>query len=201
MTRLEKIVKILFVSIMIFYVLFITSFISRVWLLFKIEFLGGIPLLLPVTILYYCIVDTFTPNPKHSTIFGWLYAEALEHVIFPVTFTFLLFIIPNGFLIFSILAFLIYFFYGYIMGTVNTQKDMLKLSMLFVGFFFIFQMFPAFTLALSVVLNLGREFIIFVTMISCVLYFANKLRVEKDFYKGYIMIILGAIASVIVLSI
>ena len=192
--------KILFSSIILFYLLLIPLILDIRYLIL-LELYTAFPLILPISLFYYCLVDTFTPNPKYSSVYGWLYAEFLEHLALPLVLGLVLItMLPYIFL--PTFIFLVVYFYGMMLGEVKKDKDLYKLLALVIGFI-ILSFFPDIFFFVNAYTNLGWVYLILATIIVCILYFANKLRYDEfvDFAKGYIMLILGVIAVCLIMNV
>jgi len=184
------------------------SLIMIIRLYVLIEILTMLPLILPITIMYYCAVDTFTPNPKHDSVYGWIYAEFLEHFVLPFTLIIALLTIPMMFPL--IFMFLVLYFYGVVLGEIKSMIDYVKVIALLISFAFLLW-FPDITLYVNLLTSKGWLFIIAVTLISTVSYFIMKLFRSKEhwksidivpvsqFLRGYFMVCAGVIACLIVL--
>jgi hypothetical protein len=168
-----------------------------------LELYEATPILLPIAIMYYCTIDVLTPNPKHSSIYGLLYAEALEHLILPATLIMILTTFPAIFML--VFLFLIYYFYGHLLGEIKTFKDVVKVCLLMVLVLAI-SFYPDIAFFVNVETGIGYIFIIGTIIITTVLYSAYHLeRMFIDgelnsFSKFYIVTIISTIASSIVLN-
>ena len=203
---MKRLLKIIFFLLIAFYVAIFISLLTSIRAYVLIEIFTGLPLVFPITIMYYCAVDMFTPNPKYDNIYGWIYAEFLEHFVLPLTLVISLLTIPILFPLISM--FLIMYFYGSVLGVVKIMMDYVKIVLLMLSFAFLLW-FPDITLYINLITNFGWLYIIFITLSSTVLYFIVKLtRTKKNsldmipltqFLKGYFMILLGVLASLFVL--
>jgi len=166
--KLLKLIFYIFLGIYLFFFCFCLSII-RQWLL--ISLYEALPIILPIGLMYYCTVDLFTPNPKHNSLYGWLYAEFLEHIVLPAVII-LTALIPFAF-IFGFI-FLIYYFYGHLLGEIKSLKDVYKLLILILLFIFL-SFFPDLMLFLNVYTGSGWVFIISSTSVFSFGYFIYQL--------------------------
>jgi len=199
--KLNKVLKILFVAFMCFYIFIIVLFLLPIYQWVLLELYTELPLILPMSLTYYCLVDTFTPNPKHSSLYGWIYAEFLEHLVFPLVL-FLSLILPSLFMFTFI--FLIYYFYGHILGEIKTFIDALHIVTLVIGLTFL-SYFPDITLFINYYISgSGWIFLVIFTLLCSTLYFINKLIISRKmsvlaFMKGYVVFMLGVISVMVTL--
>jgi len=185
--KFKKVLKLLFILSIIFYVILILTFITSIMQLVLIEIYQSSPIILPLALFYYCIVDTFTPNKKHSSFYGWLYAEFLEHLILPLVLVLIIFSIPWLFVLSYII--LIFYFYGFYLGEIKSTKDLISILVL-VALFNVLAFYPDLVLFINVSTNMGRLFITLNVIICGVLYFINKLRYKSgvEVFKGITVI-------------
>jgi hypothetical protein len=105
-----------------------------------------------------------------------------------------------------VFLFLIYYFYGHLLGEIKTFKDVVKVCLLMV-LVLVISFYPDIAFFVNVETGIGYIFIIGTIIITTVLYSAYHLRKmfidgELDsFPKFYITIIVSTIASSIVLNI
>jgi len=200
----------LFIILVIIYALLIVLYFSQIMLFIILELYEALPIIIPISIMYYCIVDTLTPNPKHSTIYGWFYAETLEHLFLPMTMILILTTIPAIFML--VFLFLIYYFYGHLLGVIKTFRDVIKICVLMIAIL-VLSFYPDLTLFVNVETGVGYIFIIASLIIVAGAYFIyNILKITNSdfdtsfdtsltgFFKGYIVSIFSAIATSLILS-
>jgi len=154
--------------------------------------------------MYYCTIDVLTPNPKHSSIYGLLYAEVLEHLFLPATLIMTLTVFPAIFML--VFLFLIYYFYGHLLGEIKTSKDVIKICTLMVLVLAI-SFYPDIAFFVNVETGVGYIFMIGTIVTTTILYSAyhlKKMFVDAElnsFLKFYGVVIVSSIASSIVLNI
>jgi hypothetical protein len=193
----------LFIAFVIVYIIILAIYFFPILIFIILELYEATPILLPIAIMYYCTIDVLMPNPKHSSIYGLLYAEALEHLFLPATLIMILTIFPAIFML--VFLFLIYYFYGHVLGEIKTFKDVIKVCTLMVLVLAI-SFYPDITFFVNVETGMGYIFIIATIIITTILYSAYHLKKMfidaelKSFPKFYIITIVSTIASSIVLN-
>jgi hypothetical protein len=193
----------LFIAFVIVYIIILAIYFFPILIFIILELYEATPILLPIAIMYYCTIDVLTPNPKHSSIYGLLYAEALEHLFLPATLIMILTIFPAAFML--VFLFLIYYFYGHVLGEIKTFKDVIKVCTLMVLVLAI-SFYPDIVFFVNVETGIGYIFIIATIIITTILYSAYHLKKMfidaelKSFPKFYIVTIVSTIASSIVLN-
>jgi len=201
--KLKDLVRKLFILFVAVYAILIVLYFSQITLFIILEVYEALPIIIPIAVMYYCAVDALTPNPKHSTLYGWFYAEALEHLFLPMTMIFILTTIPAIFML--IFLFLIYYFYGHILGEIKTFKDVIKVCMLMI-LVLILSFYPDITFVVNAETGIGYIFIILsiiATTIMYCIYHLRKLYVfseDKSLAKLYLVSIASTVASSIVLN-
>jgi hypothetical protein len=136
-------------------------------------------------------------------LYGWFYAEALEHLFLPMTMILILTTIPAMFML--IFLFLIYYFYGHILGEIKTFKDVIKVCMLMI-LVLILSFYPDIALFVNAETGFGYIFIIssiIATTIMYCIYHLRKLYVfqeDKSLVKLYLVSIASTVASSVVLN-
>lgn len=161
-----------------------------------LEIYESLPILLPISLMYYCAIDTFTPNKKHSSIYGWLYAEFLEHIILPLTLILTILIFPAIF--FLLFTLLIYYFYGHILGEIKSFRDAVSIVTLIISLI-ILSFYPDIILFLNAITNQGLLIIVITLISTTTPYFLHKILLfSKDgkltnFLKGYAISIISTI--------
>lgn len=201
--KLENLLRKLFIAFVIVYIIILAIYFSPILTFITLELYEATPILLPIAIMYYCTIDVLTPNPKHSSIYGLLYAETLEHLFLPATLIMILTIFPAVFML--VFLFLIYYFYGHLLGEIKTFKDVIKVCLLIVLVLAI-SFYPDIAFFVNVETGIGYTFIIATIIITTILYSAyhlKKLFVDEElnsFLKFYIVAIVSTIASSIVLN-
>jgi len=201
--QLRDLVRKLFIIAVVVYAVLIILYFSQILLFITLEVYEALPIIIPIAIMYYCTVDVLTPNPKHSTLYGWFYAETLEHLFLPMTMIFILTTIPAIFML--IFLFLIYYFYGHILGEIKTFKDVIKVCMLMI-LVLILSFYPDIALFVNAGTGFGYIFIIssiIATTIMYCIYHLWKLNVfqeDKSLAKIYLVLIASTVASSIVLN-
>jgi len=191
----KKILKYIFYILIAFYASLITLYFSRILTFIILELYEGLPVIGALAIMYYCVVDSFTPNAKHSSMYGWFYAELLEHVFFPLT----LFIILTTFAPIFMIAYiiLIFYFYGFVSGEIKTFKDSVKIAVLIVLFVFL-SFYPDITLFINVQTGVGYLFIISSVLATAISYFIGNIITKEEaepFFKGYSILMVSVIFS------
>jgi len=203
MFNLKRVLKLIFYVFLVIYlfIFFICLSIIKQWLFISIY--GALPIILPIGLMYYCTVDLFTPNPKYNSFYGWLYAEFLEHIILPAVII-LTALIPFAF-IFGFI-FLIYYFYGHLLGEVKSLRDLYKLFTLILLFIFL-SFFPDLMLFLNAYTGSGWLFIISSTLIFSFSYFIYQLyssvNLDPSFrkvLKGIAVLGVGVFITVFILK-
>ena len=196
----------LYIITLIVILLFIIPFLFEIRLFIILELYKGLPIILSIALMSYCSIDLLTPNPKHSTLYGFLYSEFLEHIILPLTLVITLLFVPFVFLI--VYIFLIFYFYGYILGESKAFRDVIKLvTLLFLLITFSF--YPDFVLFFNAMTNCGLYLIIASLIFTALSYFVFKsLKIKQhcfdvfgDFVKGYAILILTTIVIMIIIEI
>jgi hypothetical protein len=209
--KLELLLRKLYFACIIFYAFALAIYLSPVLSYILFELYMGLPILAPIAIMYYCTVDALTPNPKHNSLYGWFYAELLEHMFLPVTMILILTAIPPIFML--IFLFLIYYFYGHMLGKIKTFRDAIKISALMVLMLAI-SFYPDITFFVNVWTGVGYIFIIATLALTAGAYFTynlitpvegrNSLEIYnskcKHFLKGFSILILSTIVSTFVLK-
>jgi len=201
--KLKDLARKLFIIAVIVYAILIVLYFSQILLFIILEVYEALPIIIPIAIMYYCIIDTLTPNPKHSTLYGWFYAEILEHLFLPMTMILILTTIPAMFML--IFLFLIYYFYGHILGKIKTFKDIIKVCMLMI-LVLILSFYPDIALFVNAETGFGYIFIIssiIATTIMYCIYHLRKLYVfseDKSLAKLYLVSIASTVVSSVVLN-
>jgi hypothetical protein len=201
--KLKDLARKLFILFVIIYTILIILYFSQITLFIILELYEALPIIIPIAIMYYCTVDVLTPNPKHSTLYGWFYAELLEHLFLPMTMILILTTVPAMFML--IFLFLIYYFYGHILGEIKTFKDVIKVCALMV-LVLILSFYPDIALFVNVETGLGYIFIIWSIIATTVMYCVYHLRKlyvfqeDKSLAKTYLVIIASTIATCVVLN-
>jgi hypothetical protein len=201
--QLRDLARKLFIIAVIVYAILITLYFSQILLFIILELYEALPIIIPIAIMYYCIIDTLTPNPKHSTLYGWFYAETLEHLFLPMTMILILTTIPVMFMF--IFLFLIYYFYGHILGEIKMFRDVIKVCMLII-LVLILSFYPDIAFFVNAETGFGYIFIIssiIATTIMYCIYHLRKLYVfqeDKSLAKLYLVSIASTIASSVVLN-
>ena len=199
--NIRRLGLILFATLLLIYISFLFLFLYSIRLYIMLELIASYPILLPMAIMYYYVVDTLTPNPKHPAIYGWLYAEFLEHIIFPLTIILVLTLLPQ----LSMLAFifLIYYFYGNILGTVKQMRDVISLCTLIICFMTL-SFYTDIVFFINAETFLGWIFIVVSLMAVTFVYFVFNMYKNRNkqnflnFIKAYSLLILSVIASIFV---
>jgi hypothetical protein len=201
--KLENLLRKLFIAFVIVYIIILAIYFSPILIFIILELYEATPILLPIAIMYYCTIDVLTPNPKHSSIYGLLYAEALEHLFLPATLIMILTTFPAIFML--VFLFLIYYFYGHLLGEIKTFKDVIKVCTLMVLVLAI-SFYPDIIFFVNVETGIGYIFIIATIIITTILYSTyhlKKMFVDEEvnsFPKFYGVVIVSSIASSIVLN-
>jgi hypothetical protein len=201
--KLKDLVRKLFILFVAVYAILIVLYFSQITLFIILEVYEALPIIIPIAIMYYCIIDTLTPNPKHSTLYGWFYAEALEHLFLPMTMILILTTIPAMFML--IFLFLIYYFYGHILGEIKTLKDVIKICVLMILVLFL-SFYPDLAFFVNVETSLGYVFILSTVIIATILYIAYHFRKlivfseDKSLAKAYLVLIASTVASSIIMN-
>jgi hypothetical protein len=201
--QLRDLVRKLFIIAIVVYAVLIILYFSQILLFIILEVYEALPIIIPISIMYYCVVDTLTPNPKHSTVYGWFYAELLEHLFLPMTMILILTTIPAMFML--IFLFLIYYFYGHILGEIKTFKDVIKVCTLMV-LVLILSFYPDLVFFVNVETTLGYVFILSTVIIVAIIYSVYHFRKlivfseDKSLAKAYLVLIASTIASSVVLN-
>jgi len=168
MPKLKTIGKILFIIFLSIYILFFITFLLQIQTLVLLAFYESLPLLIPISIMYYALIDTFIP------------------FLFQISLTFI-----------------IIYFYGFILGEIKTDKNLLSILTIVTGISFLLW-FPDITLMVNASTNMGGFFIILTTLIVSFTYFFNNLRISPQkpvkYLKGCIIMILSVYASTIILN-
>jgi hypothetical protein len=199
--KLEEFLQKLFIAFVIVYIVILAIYFSPILTFMTLELYEATPILIPIALMYYCTIDTLVPNTKHSSIYGLLYAEALEHLFLPT-----LIMILTTFPVIFMLAFLfiIYYFYGYVLGEIKTFKDAIKICLL-ICLMLAISFYPDITFFVNVETGAGYIFIIATLAITATLYSIYKLKNlhldnPSNFFKSYTVIIATAFATSIILN-
>lgn len=202
---MENALKRLFIVLSIFYAFLFIVFISQIWLFVILEIYMGLPVILPLTVMFYIVIDTFTPNRKHHAIYGWLYAEYVEHIVFPLILIFSFTVSPL--LFYPTLLILIFYFYGHLLGEIKKFEDAISLSVLMILFVFLLW-FPDIVLFINAYTNMGKYIIITFLLMFVIPYAYNnyrkscQLRFNKSmrlFFKTYPILIATALITAYIL--
>ena len=200
--QIKKLLKYLFLIVLGFYCLLFIFLLLNIWAFVLLELYAGLSLILPMSIMYYCVIDVFVPNRRHSSIYGVFYSEFLEHLLMPMVFLIMILTIPA--LAFLSLLLMIFYFYGYVLGEIKSFRDSISLIVLLLLIVVLIN-FPG--IIFNVTTGMGWLIIIVSTLLSSISYFTYFIFVSykkmensfSKFLKSYTILCLSIIASVIVL--
>jgi len=200
--KLEEFLQKLFIAFIIVYIVILAVYFSPILTFITLELYEATPILIPIALMYYCTIDTLVPNPKHSSIYGLLYAETLEHLFLPATLVMILTTFPAIFML--AFLFIIYYFYGYVLGEIKRFKDAIKICLLMCLVLAI-SFYPDIAFFVNVETGVGYIFIIATLAITATLYSIYKLKNlhldnPSNFFKSYAVIIATAFATSIILN-
>ena len=160
----------LFIGIMALAILLILPVVS-------IYLLGELPLMIPMFIILLISMKLLIPNPRKGLFISVLCAEALEHIVLPI-------LILVSAILFKFLWVIIFvpatcILYGYVLGEIKSNKDMIKTLLLcFILFNIIF--LPDYIWALVLTYNVSGWVIwSMITLSFMIIYLLTRIQTHR----------------------
>lgn len=143
--------------------------------------IAELPVLITTGIVFFVIISILTPNPKkHRLFLGWLIAETIEH--FSIIL-FMFFSVAFGPLFYITFLFFILYVYGRFIGDAKTEKDYLKLLLMYFIFLILFSV-PELTVYIDYKYGIhGYISLTVISVISIIVYLVNKKKKKKKIGK------------------